>query len=207
MAIAFDTASGGHTATTTSLTWSHTCTGVNRILFVGWRTGGTVTSVTYNSVAMTVITQDLGVAKVGLAYLINPASGSNTVAINQNNAFIAGISSSYNGVKQTSQPDSSNTRNVSGTNSGNISTTIVAANCWTIAVAKASSSAITGGVNATVRATGDNNEHAILDSNGPLQPGSNTMNFTSAANAEWNEIIASFAPFVEPQGGSTAYFM
>lgn len=193
--IAFDTASGSHTGNpVTSLTWAHTCTGTNRILFVGWRASTSASGVTYGGVAMTVITQDVGSAKVSLAYLINPASGANNVVISLPSGFISGISSSYNGVKQSSQPDSSNTRVALTTTSGNISTTIVTPNSWTICISKASSSAITGGTNSTERADGDNNEMNISDSNGPLAAGSQTMQMTSAINADWNQVIASFKP-------------
>lgn len=210
MAIAFDLADGGNFTTGTSLTWSHTCTGTNRILFVGYRCGaaGAVTGITYNSVAMTRIASETGADNVGLFYLINPASEANNVVISLGSSqFISGISSSYTGARQSAQPDSSNTRTAAATTNGNISTTIVADNSWTVAIAKAASSAITGSTNATERADGDNNEQSLMDSNGPLGAGSQTMTISSAGNATWSEVIASFAPFVEPQGGSIAYFM
>ena len=50
---AFDAAGSGPSTSATSLTWSHTCAGANRILFVGFLSNGTVTGVTYNGVAMT----------------------------------------------------------------------------------------------------------------------------------------------------------
>lgn len=209
MAIAFDTASGSHTTTATSITWAHTCTGTDRILFVGYRCGaaGAVTGITYAGVAMTRVASEVGAANVGLFYLINPASGANNVVISLGSSqFISGISSSYTGAKQTGQPDSSNTRNASGTTSGNISTTVVAPNSWTISVQKAASSAITGGTNATERADGDNSEMNISDSNGPLAAGSQTMQMTSAVNATWNQVIASFSPFVPDSGGSPIFF-
>ena len=209
MAIAYDASSGGHTATTTNLTWSHTCTGTNRILFVGYRcsVSGAVSGITYNGVAMTFIAQggDNSSSYLGLWYLINPATGSNTVSITLSSAFISGISASYTGAKQSSQPDSSNTRTASGTTSGNISTTIVVNNSWTVAISKAASSAITGGVNSTNRAQGDNNEMQFSDSNGDLSAGSKTMNMTSGANAFWGQVIASFSP--PAAGGSWFMFI
>lgn len=209
MAIAFDVASGGHVATTTSLTWSHTCSGENRILFVGTRMDGTATisSVTYNGVALTPVQTRIGADLVSLYMLVNPASGSNTVAVNLTSSkYIVGISSSYNGADQISQPDSSNTRTASTTTSGNISTTVVVTSSWSVLIAKAASSSITGGVNATIRATGDNAEMAFMDSNGALAAGSQTMACTSAGNANWMEVIASFDPYISPSGGSPMLF-
>jgi hypothetical protein len=58
MAIAVDATSQDHSATATSLTFSHTCSGSNRILFVGIVgdiTTDTVTGVTYAGVSMTLV--------------------------------------------------------------------------------------------------------------------------------------------------------
>jgi len=109
VAVTFDavgpSSSGGGTAgsaTATSGSWSHTCTGSNLALIVGVAiglTGAGTTTATYNGVAM----QSLGVINsdnqtAGYAQLfglVNPATGANTVAISTTLASITGGSMSF----------------------------------------------------------------------------------------------------------------
>lgn len=212
MAIAYVAASAGGGSTASSLTVAHNVgAGENRILFVGYggAAAGAVTGITYAGQAMTRVGSELNGAAgvVGMFYIINPTANSNNWVISLSSSqYIYGAGTSYTGADQVSQPDSSNTRSASTTTSGNISTTIVANNSWTVCFANAASSAISGGVNATIRANPVNNERAILDSNGTLASGSQTMNFTSAGNANWSEIIASFDPYIPPSSGSPIFF-
>lgn len=117
MAVAFDAvgpSSAGQSATaTTTTSWSHTCTGSNRLLVVGVAVGanpstGITTSATYNSVAMTSIgTQQSGTGSafgyIQMFSLVAPATGANTVAVTTSatvDALSAG-SVSFTGVSQT----------------------------------------------------------------------------------------------------------
>ncbi len=112
MAVAFDavgpSSSGGGTvgsATATSASWSHTCTGSNLVLVVGLAIGITGTgssSVTYNGVSMTslgaVNSNNATAGYCQLFGLVNPASGANTVAITTSPAgSITGGSLSFTG--------------------------------------------------------------------------------------------------------------
>ena len=102
--------STGTATTGNSLSWSHTCSGTNRLLTVslsvGSGTTATVTSVTYNGVAMTeaarVMSNNQNDGYVKLFYLVAPATGSNTVQVtcDSSKPLIAG-SVSFTGVDQT----------------------------------------------------------------------------------------------------------
>lgn len=116
MAVAFDAvgpSSAGQTGTGTSVSWSHTCTGSNRILIVGAAVGclsdAITTTATYNGVSMTsvgsrVLTNNqVNSGYVQMWSLIAPATGANTVQITASasvDAFSAG-STSFTGVDQT----------------------------------------------------------------------------------------------------------
>lgn len=73
----------------TTLSWAHTCTGNDRLLIVhvtfDRASGGTptVSGVTYNGVAMTVLVADSGSqnARMSCWYLVAPANGANTVQV------------------------------------------------------------------------------------------------------------------------------
>lgn len=86
-ALAIDAASSAGCGACTSLSWSHTVSGTNRLLVVGpsgYDTSDTVTGVTYNSVAMTVVpssSTSTGNHTVSQYGLIAPATGTNTVLV------------------------------------------------------------------------------------------------------------------------------
>ncbi len=112
MAIVQDDTSSANGAGADTLSWAHTCTGSDLMLFVGF--GGTdidegeVTGVTYNSVAMTKVwdrTQNT-YNSTGW-YLANPATGSNTVIVtmvNTNTRYMGGAIS-FTGVDQSTPVD------------------------------------------------------------------------------------------------------
>lgn len=126
MAVVFDTVGPGASgslsqgAPPATLTWSHSCSGTNRLLIVGvsfaagGAYGGTdfgvTLSATYNGIPMV----SLGVRHSGegadgfgqLFYLVNPPAGTYTVSVSQsgwtsNNADILAGSISFSGVSQS----------------------------------------------------------------------------------------------------------
>lgn len=109
MAIAFDAASTANTGITpkATLTWSHTCSGTNRLLIVSVSIGGTqtVSGITYSGVALTLVsggTATNGSSHVEKWYLIGPATGANDVVVTFStsaNAVSGAIS--YSGASQT----------------------------------------------------------------------------------------------------------
>lgn len=123
MAIAHDTDSnsGAVASAATSFSWTHTCTGSNLILIVSvglneTNSHATVTGVTYNSVSLTnQQVKDAGnpqFSYLWVGYLINPASGANTVTVTLSNATNvtngnAGAATSFTGVNQSTPIDAS----------------------------------------------------------------------------------------------------
>jgi hypothetical protein len=85
--------------------------GSNRLLIVvaGAANAG-ISSVTYNGVAMTQILSGSFTHSVGLFYLVNPTSGSNTIHIDSGGA-VGCMAFAFNNAKQTSVPNVSTSGN------------------------------------------------------------------------------------------------
>lgn len=124
MAIAFDAVSNvaAPNSTDAFLSWNHTCSGTNRFFVVGIQAyslvagADIVSSVTYNSVAMTrlsTIRNSGAGTEYGLYYyyLYGPATGTNNVTVTYTTAPGFGASwafgISYTGVNQSGFPDGS----------------------------------------------------------------------------------------------------
>lgn len=205
MAIAFDAKTGfTYSGSTVTQTYSHTCSGSDRILFVGVsiRNTRTITSVTYNGVAMTQSGSSIGVGTVVdyLFYLVNPATGTNTVSITQSAAdTITSCSISYTGASQTGQPDATSTGGPTTTTSYSQSVTSVADNCFAVLYGNAASgAALIAGSNTTIR-----NQPEVLftgafliDSTAAKTPaGTFTLAVTSSSQ-NFGGCMASFKPYV-----------
>ncbi len=86
-ALAIDSASSAGCGSCTSLSWSHTVSGTNRLLVVGpsgYDTADSVTGATYNSVSMTVVPSSStsnGNHTISQYGLIAPSTGANTVLV------------------------------------------------------------------------------------------------------------------------------
>jgi hypothetical protein len=199
MAIAYDAESVALKAPsgTGPLTFAHTCTGSDLILFCGCfaTAGDVVTGITYNSVAMTLIGKVAnGSEQAYLYYLINPTTGANNISVSWSGSTILrahGVS--YTGAKQSGVPDANSTATGTGTSLAS-SVTTVADNCWVIAMYRAAGD-ITAGSGTTLRGTSTTSN--ILDSNGAVTPaGSKTINANSSISGGMAAVIASFAPYV-----------
>jgi len=194
MALAYVTGNTG-TATSTSLTLSTDCTGAD-ILLVGFTLGsGTVTSVTYNGVSMTLATSNTSGISGYLYYLVAPSSGTNNVVITPSGSTtINAISACYSGAKQTGQPDAtSNASDVLIDEVGQNVTTI-ADNCFVVAFGGVSlGSTLTRISSGTTRSMANK---TILFDNGPKTPaGSVTSTYTSNIPSDVLVIcIASISP-------------
>ncbi len=203
MAIALDLANATQNSNSSPLTWSHTCTGSNLILWVtvGYATvTTTISSVTYNGVSLTKLNSvsNAITQTVDLWYMIGPPTGANNVSIAfTGGSQVIGISTSYTGTNQSSQPDASAVNGPATATSFTQAVVTVADNCWAIfGGSHNSGSPITAGANTTVR----NQAEAILqgtfvcDTNSPKTPaGTDTMTATGD-NAIWMGIMASFSP-------------
>jgi len=189
-----------------SFTFSHTCSGTNRLLVVGvaeHETSYNITKVEYNGVLMTEIRKDFRATTANdprsyIYYLINPASGANNVEVfvgsNPNNVVIAGAVS-FTGAKQSGQPDANNGNNGESTASS-VSVTTVADN--TIVVDSVS---VEDGPVLTV--DGSQTERWNLRTGGEGSGGGSTESKATAGavsmdwthnNKPWAISAASFAP-------------
>lgn len=183
--------------------WSHTCSGENRILFVFAR--NSITGVTYAGVAMTKVGEATSDVTVSLWVLVNPALGANNVVLS--GPWKAGCSVSYTGAKQSGQPDAFTTKTQTGGTTLTVTLTTVADNCWTVVGARGGGT-LSGGTGTTLRSQvgGDN---ALLDSNGAVTPpGPRSMEVIQTGSDNWAAVMASFAPFVAPttEGDIQGYF-
>lgn len=198
MAIAFDATATGVVNPGTSLTFAHTCTGSNRILFLHIQTNSDntptdLTSVQYAGQNMTLIDRRSISATefVYLYYIVAPATGANNVVISRSTSgFTSGNSASYTGASQSGVPDAFTT------NSGavNLATavTTIADNCWTVLAFTNGDGLFTSITNGTARQS--TSGRGIGDSNQAITPaGSYTMTYNAASGTTW-VVMASFAP-------------
>ncbi len=222
MAIAFDTATdGGGVAggSNTNITWSHTCNGSNRLLVVAVEVAGNsgsnlVSGVTYNSVALTKRSEQSSSSNgtnLSFWYLINPATGSNTVSVTTFSAevVLVGSSASYNGVKQTGFPDNfgDSTVTIPTTSVSNAITSAVD-NCWHIGVG-ITSGVPSAGASTTKRVGNSIGNNVIIDNNGAITPaGSNTIILTSSVGNGDQQICGiTIAPFTSNATNSPIMMM
>lgn len=142
MAIAHDADSNSGAQTVATFTWLHTCTGSNLLLAVSVvikdTSTSTVSSITYNGVALTFIRRDrltVDALTSELWYLKGPATGSNTISVTLANAPATaafGGAVSLTGVDQTSPLDASNGLGHDSTTQPSVSVTTIADNCWIV---------------------------------------------------------------------------
>lgn len=201
--IALDATAGGNNNSNV-LTYPHTCTGSNIILFLAIEVNGnlygSITSVTYNGIAMTQIntknTADNQL--IFLYYLIAPATGANNISISiSGTTVIRGSSVSYTGANQTGVPDASTVNSGASVTSLATSVTTVLDNCWTVLAAVSNSGALSASTGSTLR-NSQNGSGGIFDSNGIIHPaGSKSMSvLDSGGAANLATVMASFAPFI-----------
>lgn len=204
MPMAFDASSSVNSGTTSPVTFSHTCTGSNRILFIGVDTnnnsvaGDQVTGVTYNGVAMTLVDKIL-VDSFGEEYLFvlfNPASGANTISIAFNNSSdtnVSAVATSYTGANQTGPVDASATGSANPASEITTTLTTIADNCWTVKGVRMGATG-TAGAGTTKRVENDSFV-GMYDSNAAITPaGSTSLIVSRTGNSNLKSVMASFAP-------------
>lgn len=210
MAIAFDAAvsSQDNTGTGTS-TWTHTCSGSNRILLIGFMpSGGSVSGTpTYNGVGMTQIgTFSLAgtvFQNCYLYYLIAPATGANTVSVSYTGAsYMYSASASYTGVDQSSPIDVSGNAIATSTSLSKSLTTTVN-NDWLVGFFGEGSTgtSLSAGANTTFRVTPTGNSWSNWgDSNGAETPAGS---FSLAMNAGVAGHLGMYIAAIKPVASST----
>jgi hypothetical protein len=196
-----------------AVTWSHTCTGVDRLLVVSvglWQDvagTGTITGITYNSVAMTQgAALTTGAMRTEIWYLINPTTGSNTVSatVSGNTDARKFASMSYVGAHQSVVFDASNTGGAS-TGGPTATLTTLLRDCWVQdATTKFGTGAFTlnGGQTVIVNEAATSTGFAA-SYKGPRTPmGPVTMGYSEASANDWSCCVLAFRPS-NPIAGDT----
>ncbi len=201
MAIAVDAVVATTNSNTTALmNFSVSVASANEILIVSAGSSSTdPTLVTYNAVSMTKIDSvNLQTSWSSLWYLVNPATGSNNVAItcvgvqNITGGAVSITGASLTGIPDSQHKDSSQTGSVT---SYSQSTTVVANNSFMMLSGRANGgNTLTGGTNTTVSqpevgALGN----FFMYSTTPVSSGSQALTCTSSAQMFFG-VMASFAP-------------
>lgn len=190
--LVYDATSSGTALPGNSITFSHTCSGSNRILlvFISQNSGGSsdiITGVTYNGVSMTRI--DRSNTGVGITvyayYLVNPTAGANNVVVSASSGsdYLRAIAVSYTGALQTGQPEGSAKNNNGSTTSLTTTYTTTTDKSWCVSfVANDGALAMTNSTNVT---TVRNNVSTITylgDSDGDISPaGAYNMTWTCSS--------------------------
>jgi hypothetical protein len=205
MAIAFDAATVTTSTTGATHTFSHTCTGTDRFLFVTVEqlndtTTDKVTGVTYGGVAMTRLSK-INVLTYNwvtyVYYLKNPASGANNVVVSRTYAAgqTYGGACSYTGVNQTT-PINANTTGtgINGTMTTSLTSTVD--NSWFYIGATNIDASFVASTNSTLRGTATS-IGCHFDSNGPKTP-SGSLSMTQTWTGTRNSVshMAALSPSV-----------
>lgn len=215
MAIAFNATNSKNDSTIAVLTqtWSHTCTGSNRLLFVGVSfdsAGLSISSVTYAGTNLTLIRTDENTAisrSSSIWYLVAPATGANDIVVTYSNDTVCISGSiSLTGVAQTGSLDANNGA-IGVDITASVVVTTVADNAWVLDTMAANSSfGWTVGAGQTQR--WNVIPSASVDgggsTEGPKTPaGAVTMSWSvgQPGGTDWAISAASFAPAVA--GGAT----
>lgn len=167
---------------------------------------GYSTAYSYNSVAATKEADVVG--SVGASYyhsmwyLLNPATGSNTISVSAPSS-VALAATSYSGVAGGREAGSTNTNLNSSTIS--TSTTVVASNCWLVSSASCDGNPTGGGTNNTQRTSALGNWF-MGDSNATVGTGAQTATTACATGAgNYNSMITiSISPTAGGGGGAPA---
>lgn len=202
MAIAVGNTSGGYSSGNTR-TQSHTiASGSDRVLVVSAMTqGGSVTGVTFNSVAMTLLDSQnttAGAQFASIYYLINPPVGTYNVVVSASGAsYTFAANCDYTGVDQTT-PFPTTAKNYIDSTSGSpfsISLSTSVDNSWLVGSFNASI-AITAVTGSILRANGDN-QRKLVDSNGAKTP---TGSYSIGVNIISGRMIAGVVGELAPVG-------
>lgn len=201
MAIALDAFVDITTTTGTSLTYSHTVAGSNRLIVVdSIVAGATVTGVTYNGTSLTGITQITDDASRihKLWYLKAPDTGANNVVISVDaSVFIRGTSASYTGVDQTTPVGNSGTATSSTSPVGPSLVTTVT-DSWGVASFR-SDTGTQGNGTCTLRAVA--NSLGYMDTNGGLgAPATESIDFTISSGTGY--VVAAIIQPAAAAGGA-----
>lgn len=215
MGIAFDAASEDKVASggATTLTYSHTCTGTDRFLYVAVTliNHSATPSVTYNGVAMTAIATRIPVFTTtwthSAFYLENPASGANNVVVTGGGT--SGINSirsgctSYTGVDQTTPILDYNTASSPGTGNNMTIALTTASDGWAIISGANVDAAFTAGTGTDTLRASYGGLADIADSDGDIGAGTFNTQMTHTGTRGYGGIAIG----ILPAGGAASTFI
>lgn len=201
--IAFDTSTTAFTHSGSSLTWSHTCTGTDRFLvvFVMCSSSKSISSVTYNGVAMTAHPSSGGGQRIIPYVLANPASGANNIVVTMTSTtYIYPVASSYTGVDQTNPVDTSNqTSQSASSTTSNFTTTVD--NCWAVMAARQASTGNTSASTGSTLREANAGFTQLYDTNTVLTPaGSHSMAITHSGAGTTDTNLVAIKPATAASG-------
>lgn len=217
MAIAFDAFGSGTVISGTSISYSHTTTGSDIVLVAALVevTGTTKRSgaPTYNGGAMTQIGSDFvwstGNRLITFWYVLNPATGSNTVACSFGSSGTAGLATmTYTGCDTSSQPDNSAFQSSGGIGGTTYTSDVTSSanNCWHVAFFTGNSGTPSAGASTTERGTSSTFSGKILggyDGNAAITPaGASTLNFNISATTTRVAVGATLKPLASASSNS-----
>jgi hypothetical protein len=193
-AISFDAAVNDQWGSGTSLVFSHTCSGSNRLLIVtAYADSDNVSGATYNGVAMTLLTTAVlpTYSRMFFYYLLGPAAGTHNVVITTSSpaGFIVAASASYAGVAQSGQPNASGTHTDSGVSTSTASLTTAVNGSWAVFGWVDTVDASLSWAQSTNRATGG---MYITDS--PVPPSGMTTQQAWGSVQNFATVMATFSP-------------
>jgi hypothetical protein len=204
--ITYDTSAdgGNNGGSTASLTYSYTVgTGTSRLLVVnliGDTSADDISSVTYAGTPMTLLGKVRSPSNNWqyLYYLLNPASGSNNIAITAGSAhFLISQAASWYNIRQSAQPDASvvNTAPTASTSTTTSLTTAAAGALVVQGVWSYGHLAAGAGATPIVIDTALGGAGIFASSTSPVSPaGSVSMTTISDGSQSSGVIMASFAP-------------
>jgi hypothetical protein len=198
--VAFDAAASASASVGTTRTWSHTCTGADRLLLVFVEIASTsdlVTGVTYNGVAMTRIDNwgDFSTMTLYLYALVAPSTGANNVVVSSSSIAIAGCSYSVTGANASTTLDVTFHGNSSATNSRLWGPTTTVTDRALVALFGWNSAEVpVAGANLTNRSV-VNREAFVGDRGGITTPAGDVyLTQTTTGSTNWSTISVGIAP-------------
>ncbi len=215
-AITFDAVASKAATNGASTTWTHTTgSGTDRILIVGLATEDTSTSVlnvsaiTYGGVALTAVPNSTATAgsstydRTQLFYLLNPASGTNTIAVTWGGA-VNGISAGSISLAGAAQSAPTLTAINSATSGNTISASlnVNTAGSWLVSVANsgASNATLTPGSSQTKRwGLGQSSSGGAGSTAAPSATGAVSTFWTASSSSQ----LALSVVAIAPSGGTT----
>lgn len=167
---------GGIVNPGTSLTFNHTVTGSNPIIFAtDWTNASSTITATYNGASMQRANDPpsfAGGQYLTIFFKTAPDTGTHPVVISRTSSgLITGLAASYTGASATGQPNVTNT-NITNSSSGDFTTSVTTTldNCWTILTARNNTTGVEIASTGSTKRGGGDGWYQLFDSGGPKTP-------------------------------------